>query len=312
MNRLAKIKYFVGNPKATFRYLNAHGLMAWIPDKTFLKHRFKESFGYKLDLNNPQTFNEKTQWLKLYDRRPMYTVMVDKYDVKKFVEERIGAKYIIPTLGIWDRFEDIDFATLPDRFVLKCTHDSQSTVICDKKTMDLSFVKNKLTKRLKMNYYYQGREWPYKNVKPRIIIEKYINEQEPNTIKASDDHELTDYKVMCFNGTAKLIQVHKGRNTNSHTQDFYDVSWKHLDITMGDVPQSAIPMNKPDCLVKMLKLSEILAKDIPFLRVDWYLVDGHLLFGETTFYDAAGFDRFIPDEWDRTMGSWIDCNFGRK
>lgn len=272
------------------------GTFQWLPDKPYLELAYYAHFGKKLDLKAPKTFNEKLQWLKLYDRNPEYTRMVDKYEAKQYVAEKIGEEYIIPTLGVWDDPDQIDFDALPDQFVLKCTHDSGGLVICrDKSKLNIEEAKEKLKKRLKFRYFYWGREWPYKNIKPRIIAEKYM-EDESGT-------ELKDYKVMCFEGEPKLIQVHQGR-FGEHTQDFYDTQWQKLEITQG-FPYSETTMGKPEFLEEMLTLSKELSQNLHQVRVDWYYVGHQLYFGELTFFDGAGFDGFEPDEYDEIIGNWI-------
>ncbi len=189
----AKIRRFVTEPQARFSYLSSKGFYKNMPDEAYLRKAFKLRMGYELDLDAPKTFCEKLQWLKLYDRRPEYSTMVDKYEVKKYVAERIGEKYVIPLLGVWDRFEDIDFDALPDQFVLKCTHDSGGFVVCrDKSVFDKSDARKRLNKHLQTDYYLHGREWPYKNVKRRIIAEKYID--------SLGKPESVEYKLTCFGG----------------------------------------------------------------------------------------------------------------
>ena len=266
-------------------------------DKYYLEKKFRKTVGYELNLKNPATFNEKLQWLKLYDRNPEYTKMVDKYEVKKYVAEKIGEKYVIPTIGIWDNYEDIDFDKLPNQFVLKCTHDSGGVVICkNKATFDHDMVKHKIKKNLCRNFFWDGREYPYKNVKPRIIAEKYI--EDTNT------KELNDYKVMCFNGVAKLIQVHMGRFGHQHTQDFYSIDWDKLPIVQG-IPNSNVTIPRPAFLKELVCLSQFLSKDISHVRVDWYFVQGRLLFGELTLYDGSGFIKFESIEDDYLLGSYL-------
>lgn len=274
------------------------GVLNFLPDKIYLKLLFKAHLNQNLNLNNPQTFNEKLQWLKLNDRKEIYTTMVDKFEVKEYVKNLISEEYIIPTLGVWDRFEDIDFNTLPNQFVLKCTHNSGGIVICkDKNELNVKEAKNKIEKSLRNKYFYSGREWPYKNVKPRIIAEEYL-EDESGT-------ELKDYKVLCFNGKAKLIELHSGRFCN-HTQDFYDINWKKADISQG--PTSKKFFKKPYNLEKMIELSELIAKNMIHVRVDWYNIKDKLYFGEITLYDGSGFEKFDKYEYDKMIGDWITLN----
>ncbi len=263
-----------------------------IPDRYFLEWVFPIYTGYKLNLDNPKTYNEKLQWLKLYDRNPEYTTMVDKYEAKKYVASIIGEEYIIPTLAVYDRAEDIDFTELPNQFVLKCTHDSGGVVICkDKSNFDKEAALNILKKGLKQNFYWKNREWPYKNVKPRIIAEKYMTD---------GDDSLKDYKFFCFNGKAKAMFVSKGRFYN-----YFDMEFNKLPFEWG-VPNFKDTIEKPERWLEMISLAEKLSKSIPQLRVDFYYVEGKILFGELTFFTGSGFDKFNPSEWDAIMGDWID------
>jgi len=275
--------------------LGSNGLLNWMSDRTYLKLVYKSKFGKTLNLQNPQTFNEKLQWLKLHDRNPKYTAMVDKYLVRDFIKEKIGEEYLIPLLGVWDEVDNIDFGTLPDKFVLKTNHDSQGVVICkDKSILNIKKTKFFLNNHLKNNGYWYGREWPYKNIKPRIICEKYISK---------DGESPDDYKVMCFNGEPKLIQVHKGRFSD-HTTDYYDIDWNLMNLKTS-VPNSGRITEKPPVLDEMLEVSKILSKDIRHIRVDFYYVNGKLFFGELTFFDASGYD-YYPVEYSDLLGSWID------
>ena len=293
MNRLQK---FIDNPWKLFSYLAAKGCFNWMPDEVYLKCLYRSVMRKWPDLKHPRTFNEKLQWLKLHDRNPLYTTMVDKYEAKKYVSSIIGEEYIIPTYGVWESFDDIDFNTLPDQFVLKCTHDCGGLVICkDKSALDIPAAKKKIERCLKRNYYYWGREWPYKNVKPRIIAEKYMEDE---------NKKLIDYKVLCFNGYAKIIEVHNNRFTDNHSQDFYDINWNKTFFEQNDIKNSNIYIKRPVILEDMIKLSEILSKNIIHIRVDWYYVKGKLYFGELTFYDSSGFSSFIKNQ-DIEIGSLI-------
>ena len=267
-----------------------------LDDKTFLRIKYQSRTRKKLNLNNPTRFNEKLQWIKLYDRNPEYTVMVDKYAVREYIAQAVGQQYLIPLIGVWDNPDEIDFDALPNQFVLKCNHNSGlGMCICkDKSKLDIEDTKNKLRQGLAQDFFIITREWPYKNVKRRIIAEQYMDD---------GSGELRDYKVLCFNGEPKLIQYHQGRFTY-HTQDFYDTQWNRLPITQGS-PMSENILEKPVFLEEMLELSRKLAKDIPHVRVDWYYVGGQLYFGELTFFDASGYDDFEPDEWNEILGSWI-------
>lgn len=275
-----------------------YSLLSVLPDKAYIKLQYRYLTGKKLNLKAPSRYNEKLQWLKLYDHNPEYTKLVDKFLVKEFVAEKIGAKYIIPTLGVWNKAEDINFENLPEKFVLKCNHDSKSVFICKNKAFfDRKQAIITLNKAMKRNHFMYGREWPYKNVKPLIIAEKYMEDETGG---------LQDYKVMCFNGKAKLVQVHRGRFTDHYTHDIYDTAWVHQNFNQKGEVNAETLMPKPIFLDEMLKLSESLAKGIPHIRVDWYYVDHQLYFGELTFFDASGYLDFEPDELNEVIGSWIE------
>jgi hypothetical protein len=253
--------------------------------------------GKRLDLKRPKTFNEKLQWLKLYDRNPMYIQMSDKYKVREYIAATIGKEYLIPLLGVWDSAGKIDFDSLPRQFVLKCTHDSGSIIIChDKNNFDTDLAKKKLKKRLNYNYYYHGREWCYKNITPGIIAEKYMTDESGTMLK--------DYKVFCFNGESKLIEVDIDRFSN-HIRNFYSPEWNY-QLLENDCPtDSKILIERPNQLKRMILLSNDLSKGIPQVRIDWYSVGQNIYFGEFTFYDGNGFNNYNPPEWDELFGNWI-------
>lgn len=253
--------------------------------------------GIRLNLKNPQTFNEKLQWLKLYDRNPEYTKMVDKYEVRKYIAEKIGEEYLIPFLGVWDRFDDIDFDKLPDQFVLKCTHDSGGVVICkDKSKLDIEETRKKINRCLKRDFYKLACEWPYKNVKPRIIAEKFMVDE----LGA----ELKDYKFFGFNGKVKIMYVASDRE-NELKFDFFDADFNPLNLRHG-YPNSKEDIKKPDNFSKMVSIAERLSENIPQLRVDLYSIGSKIYFGELTFFHHAGMVPFDPEEWDKTFGDWIE------
>ena len=290
---------FIFNPRFRHSILNSRGVYKNVSDRKVIEKEFKLTFGRKLDLDNPQTFNEKLQWLKLYNRKPIYTTMVDKYEAKKYVADIIGEEYIIPTLGVWDRFEDIDFDALPDQFVLKCTHDSGGLVICkDKSKLDIGKAEKKIKKSLVRDYYLYSREWPYKDVKPRIIAEKYMED--------SETQELRDYKIFCFDGEVKalFIATDRGSQTEETKFDFFDENYNHLPFTNGH-PNAKILPQKPEQFELMKELASKLSEGIPHMRVDFYEVDGKVYFGELTFFHWGGLVPFEPEEWDYTFGSWI-------
>lgn len=270
-----------------------------LSDKAYLKQLFKAKMGYELDLKNPKTFNEKLQWLKLYDRRPEYTVMVDKLAAKKYVADIIGEEHIIPTIAVYDTPDEIDFDTLPDQFVLKCTHSSGiGNCICkDKSKLDFEKVREGLRKGLEDDYYLDEREWPYKNVPRKIICEKYMVDE--------SGYELKDYKFFCFDGVPKLMFIASQRLGNEETKfDFYDMDFHHLDIINGHPNANPSP-RKPNSFELMKDLASKLSKNIPHVRVDLYEVNEKVFFGELTFSHWGGFTKFEPEEWDYTIGSWL-------
>lgn len=273
-----------------------------IPDSIYLRLLFYRRLGKRLSLKNPKTFNEKLQWLKLYDRRPEYTVMVDKYAVKDYAANIIGEQYIIPTLGVWEHFDEINFDELPNRFVLKCTHDSGGVIICkDKDMLDKAAAKHKMENNLEYNYYWPGREWPYKNVKPRIIAERYL----PDNAAKQRDGEVRDYKFFCFNGKVNCFKIDFDRFTE-HKANYYSRD-KEL-LKFGErvcPPDFSKNLEIPSNIDAMIQLAEKLSKKYPFMRVDLYDVEGKIYFGELTFYPASGFGSFIPEEWDFKLGELL-------
>lgn len=275
----------------------------YVPDELYLKVQFILLMGKRLNLKNPKTYCEKLQWLKLYDRRPEYVTMVDKVAVKDYVSSIIGEEYIIPTLGVWENPKDIEWDALPNQFVLKCTHDSGGLVICrDKTKLNKTVAMKKLQKKLKQNYYKVWREWPYKEVPRRIIAEKYI-EPMPN------QKDLPDYKWYCFDGEPKFCQVIQDRYS-IETIDFFDTNWKHMDfIGLNPKADNAInPPVRPINLSKQLDLVKRLASGIPFSRIDLYIIDETILFGEITLYPMSGFGLFRPYHYNKILGDMIDLN----
>jgi hypothetical protein len=272
-----------------------------LPDKQYIQVAYFRKFGRFPNLKNPQTFNEKLQWLKLYDRKPEYTTMVDKYEAKKYVASIIGEEYIIPTLGVWDKFEDIDFEELPNQFVLKCTHDSGGLVICrDKSKLDIEATRKKINGSLKHNYYWGGREWPYKNVKPRIIAEQYMEDNQT--------HDLWDYKYFCFHGEPKMLYISKGLEHHPTAQiSFYDIQGNEMPFHRSDyAPFHEVPM--PNNYDEMAIIASRIANKIssPFARIDLYSICGKTYFSEITFTPCGGMIPFEPIEWDRSIGCWLD------
>lgn len=283
--------------------LASRGLLNFLSDEYYIKLLYKIKIGTKLDLNHPKTFSEKIQWLKLYDRDPLYHDLVDKYAVKKYVAEKIGKQYIIPTLGVWDNFDDIDFSTLPSQFVIKCTHDSGGVVICkDKSTFNMNTAKRKINKSLNNSYYWHGREWPYLGLKPRILAEKYMENEDKSAC-------LTDYKFYCFNGIPKYCQVISDRSKDEKI-DFYDMNWTHLEFNGLAEPDAPYGFSKkkiecPKTFQEMKQLTQLLAPKCPFSRIDLYEIHDRPFFGEITFYPASGFGIFQPEKWNYILGDLI-------
>lgn len=273
---------------------------AFIPDRLYLKLLYYTHFGKKLNLKNPQTYNEKLQWLKLNERDSLHTTLVDKIEVKKWVAEKIGDEYIIPTLGIWSSTSEIQFDQLPDRFVLKTNHDSGGLYICKDKTNLMNIwpeVSKRITRSLNTDYYKIGREWPYKNVKRKVFAEALLE---------SDQIDIPDYKFFCFDGVPKFLFVATERQKECEDVkfDFFDTSFTHLPIKHGH--QNALyPPLKPENYERMLNIASILSRGFKHVRVDLYNINGKIYFGELTFFHHGGFVPFDPDEWDRTFGNYI-------
>jgi hypothetical protein len=270
-----------------------------LSDKCFLDLVYYKSFGRYINWNNPRSYNEKLQWMKVYNRHPIYTDMVDKLKVKEFVAKILGPEYIIPTLGVWDDANEINWDALPDKFVLKCNHDSGSIFICkDKANFNFERAKKELNNCLKKNKYRLGREWAYKDVKRKIFAESYMEDEETM--------ELRDYKIFNFNGKPRYIQVDYGRFTQ-HMRNVYDTDWNRIDFKswLGFASNSQTVMSKPPVLDKMLEAAQLLSKDLPTVRTDFYMVNGKMYFGEITFYPGAGLSGFEPEELDYKLGDMI-------
>ncbi len=280
----------------------AHSLSTLLSDKLYLQLKYYKHFRRWIHFNTPSTFNEKLQWLKIHDRRPVYTTMVDKLAVRQYIAEKIGGEYLIPLLGTWDSFDQIDFSSLPDQFVLKCTHDSGSVVICkDRRNLNLKDAERKITSSLKRNFYYVCREWPYKNVKPGIIAEKYMID--------SSTGELRDYKFFCFNGRADSVMVCCDRADGDTKFYFFDKNWKLLRYNKrGKKAPEDFTLPKPSNMDEMFDLAEKLSRDLPFARIDLYSVEGKTYFGEITLYPDGGFDSNLLPETDRNFGRMIDIS----
>ena len=301
-----KIMKYIKRPLEAIPVLSYKGAFKWMPDEMYLKLLFRAIMKKKLDLNNPKTYSEKLQWIKLYDRNPLYTSLVDKYLVKEYVKEKIGEEYIIPTYGVWDSFDEIDFSKLPNQFVMKCTHDSGGLIICrDKTKLDFMRAKRKIEKYLNKSFYWFGREWPYKDVQPRIIIEEYMED--------SKTKELRDYKFFAFDGVVRAVFVATERQSTSEETkfDFFDENFNHLDLINGHPNADNMP-EKPTCFEEMKTLASILSKGLPEARIDFYEVDGRVYFGEITFFHWSGLKPFEPEKWDEVFGSWIKLPYSKR
>lgn len=301
MSKISTIIRLLKTPGKMILPLAELGAFNWMSDETYLKLAYKGVFGRKLNLDAPELFTEKIQWLKLHDRKVRYVELVDKVKAKEYVKKWIDESIIIPTLGVWDSFEDIPFEFLPDQFVLKCNHDSGSVVICkNKSTFHVESARKKLENGLKKNAFFWGREWPYKYVEKKIIAEEYL---EDNNKLLSD---LTDYKIYCFNGKPTYCQVITNRST-SEKIDFFDMEWRHqpfVGLTPG-ISNSVDVIKRPYNLERMRAYSAQLSKETYFCRVDFYEVNNKLYFGEITFYPKAGFGIFTPSDWDLKLGQMI-------
>lgn len=268
----------------------------YLSDETYIKWVYRINNGEKLNLDNPQTFNEKLNWIKLFDRNPQYTRMADKYEAKEFVSNRLGTTdYTVPCLGVFNSFDEIDFDKLPDRFVLKTTFDSSGVfVVRDKSKFDKENAKNRIAKSMKSDYFIASREWPYKNIPHRLIVDQFLDNH--------TEHELTDYKFWCFNGEPKVVYVtNKGANI---CENFYDMNWDVLDINHG-FPRHQPEFSKPEAFEEMRELARKISYGVPFLRVDFFYIEGKVWFGECTFFDWGGMRSFKSKEWDKKLGSWL-------
>lgn len=295
-------KTIFSDPGLLIEILNTKGYISYISDKTYIKWLYRRRTGKNLNINNPQTFNEKLQYLKLHDRNPLYTKLADKYEVRKYVAEKIGHEYLIPLLGVWNNTEEINWDSLPSQFVLKCTHDSGGVIICkDKSKFDIEKAKKKLNKLLSTDYYLAGREWQYKNIKRKIIAEKYMVDVETN--------DLRDYKFMCINGKPIYMFIISGRSSDVHS-DYYDLNFNRAPFYQqrgltSHTSDKTLP-EKPKNFHKMIELAKKLSADIPQVRVDFYEVDGHVYFGELTFFDGSGFNDFIPEKYNKILGDLLN------
>lgn len=294
---LKRIFYFLKNDPHELIKIGWAILAPIVPDKLFLRVYFRLNMGYWMDFNNPRTFNEKLQWLKLNNKRDEYTIMVDKYAAKGYVSSLIGDKYIIPTIGVWDKVDDIDWDSLPNRFVVKSTNDSGGVVVCkDKSRLDIEEAKAKLKSLGGRDYTVVSKEYPYKNVPHRFIAEMYMEDE--------SGYELKDYKFFCFNGEVKFLFVATGRQLGDTRFDFYDTNFEHLPILNGH-PNADVPPSRPDNFNEMLEVASQLSRGIPHVRVDLYNINGKIYFGELTFFHWSGIVPFVPESWDYLFGEYL-------
>lgn len=289
-----KLTMFFKNPKLLLFSLMAKTSHLW-PDKLYVRLLYWIHVGGGINYSKPATFNQKMNWSKIYDRNPLYTELADKYKVKQYVKDRLGEKAVVPCYGVWKCFDNIDFANLPARFVLKCTHDSSGAIICrDKGTFDYDGAKKRVNRSLATNYYWTLREWPYKNIPHRIIADEFLDD--------GSGHELQDYKFWCFNGEPRVMYItNKGKHVY---ENFYDMDFRPLDINHGFERRQPEYL-RPAGFELMKEYAAKLSEGMPFVRIDFFEVNGHVYFGEFTFYDWAGLKPFKTLEWDKEIGRWI-------
>lgn len=298
MNILSKIYKFLSHPRLIILYLAEHKVLR-LSDKTYIKIYFNHYMNYKLNLNNPKTFNEKLQWLKIHDRNQIYSKLVDKYEVKKYIAEKIGDEYVIPTIKVCENMDNIDLSTLPEKFVLKATHDSGSVKICrSKKDFNFEKVKKELNKSLKKNFYEVAREWPYKDVKPRIMIEQYMEDEVQK--------QLIDYKFYCFNGIPHFLYISSGlENHESAKISFLNLDWTFAPFSREDYDSFEKLPPKPKNFENMIEIAKKLSKDFTFIRVDLYEINDKVYFSELTFTPCSGVMPFSPSIYDEKIGELL-------
>lgn len=303
-----KIRKAITSPSKIILYLiEVHSnWFWWMPDKTFLSLKFKFRMGKKLDLSNPQTFNEKLQWLKLYNRKSEYTMMADKYLVRNYIADKLGEEYLIPIIGVWDEPNEINFEKLPNKFVLKCNHNSGlGMCICrNKNILDIKKTKKNLKKGIRQDYYLTSREWPYKNIKRKIIAEKYMEDS---------NRQINDYKFTCFNGKVDNVMICIDRSSKDTKFYFFDRDWNLMRLNKrGKEAPKDFTLEKPKNLDKMFQIAEELSKGLPYARIDLYNLDGKIYFGEITFFPEAGYDSNLLSETDKYFGNKINLDIVRR
>ncbi len=292
------LRLVLKKPKKIIRAAAGNGLLNFLPDALYLKMVFQAETGYKLNLKNPLTYNEKLQWIKLFDRKPEYTMYVDKHAVRAHITQVLGEEYLIPLIGVYDSVEEINWDLLPNRFVLKCTHGSGCNIICgDKGVLDIEQSKRKLHHWMKKSWYWFGREWSYRDIKPRIICEQFIG--------TADGKAPVDYKFMCFNGEPKLIQVHRNRYESDYSLDYYNIIWNKVEICRIDAHNAESDAPKPKQFNLMMQIARTLSHDMPYVRIDLFEQNNNVFFGEITLYPTSGFSTFARYEDDLELGCWI-------
>jgi len=315
-NYLGKILKCIINEDYRFNVLSNFGFYNSMNDEEYLKRKYKAIMHKELDLDNPRTFNEKLQWLKLNDKNPEYTLMVDKYKAREFVEKKIGKEHVVPLIGVWDSPDQIDFEKLPRQFVLKCNHNSGlGMYICKDKNLlqkeDYRLIRKRLALGLSQDYYSIYKEWPYKNVKKKIICEKYMTDSHVKNVLKCENDGLIDYKFYCFNGEPKFLYVGFANIVDGVKHDlltYLTLDWNTPPFFRDDHPTLPNIPPKPACLDDMIKYASILAEGIPFVRVDFFVIDNIVYFSEFTFSPGAGFSKFSPDEWENRLGEWIQLS----
>lgn len=319
MSKLKTMISLLKTPGRIVLPLASIGLFNWLPDRAYLQFAYRAQMGKRLNLDNPVTFNEKLQWLKLYDRNPNYPKMVDKLTAKDYVASIFGNDYTVPTLDVWENADEVDISKLPEKFVLKCTHDSGSIIVCrDKSKFNITEAKEKLQNHLRRSTYWFGREWPYKNLKPRIIAEKYLQNKTDGITKEENgerQQELTDYKFYCFNGYVDCVMICYDRESGDTKFYFFDRDWKLKRINKRGVQApEGFTLPRPSCLTEMFDIAAKLSVGIPFARIDLYQSDNQIYFGEITFFPESGFDPNYLPETDEYFGNLIDLSlsYGQK
>lgn len=291
---MRSLKEYFNNPKIILYSLNNHGWLRFMSDRANIRLFYRLEKGKRLDLKHPTTFNEKLQWLKIFDHNPNHSLMVDKIKAKTMIKHMIGEDFIVPILGVWNNASQIDFNELPDKFVLKCNHDQGSVVLVhDKKTINRAEIVKFLNRHLKINNYFKTREYPYKNIERKVFAEQYLGDN------------IRDYKFYCFNGTPCFLYVGQGLTIDHSLKiDYFDMNWKPMPFYRTDYERLGM-VEKPVHFEEMIEIATILSKDVPFVRVDLFEADNQVYFSEYSLCPASGFMPFVPDEYDAIVGSWL-------